>query len=496
MNDQKKEAVRRAGVMLPLASLPSPHGVGDMGEAAHRFVELLAAAGASYWQILPLNPVGYGNSPYQPYSSYAGDPIYISLDALHAMGLLADPPPPFLPEAESIAYRDVRAYKEHRLREAFRVFTPGAEYETFAAQPWVFPYGVFMALKKANGGICWNAWPDAQRNWAEDRALDLACHDEDIRFEMFLQYLFYTQWMALKARANSLGIQMIGDIPIYVGIDSLDVWAGQENFLLDEKGEPLFVAGVPPDYFSATGQRWGNPIYNWARLEADGFRFWVERLRYASRLFDIVRIDHFRGFDTYWKIPAACPTAEEGEWVEAPSYALFDTVLEAVPDLAIIVEDLGMLRDEVYALRDHYGLRGMSILQFTVDPKKPLAPRHGSSRMVIYTGTHDNQTNQGWFAAQPFLTKLRLRWRLFQAGYRSGTVPERLVCLALDNPADMAIIPAQDIMGLDDSARINTPGTVGSPNWEWKLRDLTKLAEALERFGRQIGESGRVRGQD
>lgn len=486
---------RKAGVLLPLASLPSAHGVGDMGAAAYLFAELLAEAGAAYWQILPLNPLGYGNSPYQPYSSFAGDPIYISLDALYEQGLLRDPPPP-MADADAIAYPEVRAHKAGLLREAFQAFSPGEGYEAFMTQPWVYPYAVFMALRRANGLRCWNTWPDAQKRWARDRELDLTPYEEDIRLELFLQYQFHAQWTALKRHANRLGVGIIGDIPIYVGIDSADVWAGQENFLLDEKGEPLFVAGVPPDYFSATGQRWGNPLYDWAALEENDFRFWIERLRYASRQFDIVRIDHFRGFDTYWKIPAACPTAVEGEWVEAPGYALFDAVLEALPDLTIIVEDLGMLREEVYNLRDRYGFRGMTVLQFTLDPAKPLVARQGVLPMVIYTGTHDNQTLRGWYRSRRLPWRLRLRFRLFQAGYRRDCVPERLVRLALDHPADIAILPVADIMGLDDKARINSPGTMGSPNWEWKLNGFVELAEALQRLSVHIRESGRRKNND
>ena len=482
---------RRAGVMLPLSSLPSRHGVGDVGVAAYAFVDGLAACGAAYWQILPFNPLGYGNSPYQPYSSFAGDPLYISLDALHAQGLLPAPAQDFAPDAEVVEYHATRIYKEAVLWEAFSAFVPDAAYESFIKQAWVFPYAVFMAFKRDNDMRCWNAWPEAQKWWPRDRGLDLSPFDEAIRFEMFLQYVFYTQWMALKHYANGLGVSIIGDIPIYVGIDSLDVWAEPDNFLLDEKGEPLFVAGVPPDYFSATGQRWGNPIYNWPKMEQDGFRFWVERLRYSGELFDVVRIDHFRGFDTYWKIPASCPTAVEGEWVEAPGYALFDTVLATVPGLSIIAEDLGMLREEVYRLRDHYAFPGMNILQFTLDAKKPLAPHEGAERMVVYTGTHDNQTMMDWYRAQPLRTRWVLRLRLRQAGYRQGSVASRFARLALDNPGETAILPASDVMGLDGRARINTPGTVGPPNWTWKLRDLNALLKALESMAGWIQESGR-----
>lgn len=483
---------RRAGVMLPLASLPSAHGVGDMGEAAYRLIELLAQSHVRYWQILPINPLGYGNSPYQPYSSFAGDPLFISVDRLRAQGLL-EKAPPFSPDAEHIDYAAARAHKEALLRQAFVAFVPDAAYEAFAAQRWVYRYAVFMAFKRENNMRAWNEWPAAQRNWPGDtQAVDLTPYAGEIAFEMFTQYAFYSQWMALKRYANEKGIGIIGDIPIYVGIDSLDVWDGRENFLLDEEGKATFVAGVPPDYFSAQGQRWGNPLYDWAHMEADDFSFWIRRLRYSAQLFDVVRIDHFRGFDTYWEIPAALPTAEHGVWREAPGYKLFDKVMQALPDIRIIAEDLGMLREEVHALRDAYHFRGMKILQFTYDATKRQKPRADRARMVAYTGTHDNQTTRGWYQAHPTGWRLKARWNLRRAGCRGSTMTRRFIALALEDAADIAIIPMADIMGLDDRARINTPGTVGTPNWEWKLRDLRRAGAGLRWFEKAVRHSGRT----
>ena len=360
--------MRQVGMLMPVASLPGRHGIGDFGKESYNFVDLLKEAKAAIWQMLPLNPLGYGNSPYQPYSSCAGDEIYISLDKLCEEGLLKRVPD-FHANASHIDYQAVRAFKGKYLRKAFEKFKPDAGYRKFIKMEWVYNYAVFLTLKKQNNLVAWNEWPIKQQNWIKDHEYDLTPLKEDIEYEMFVQYEFYKQWMELKKYANKKGIKVMGDIPIYVGIDSLDVWSGQENFLLGADGKPTFIAGVPPDYFSATGQRWGNPIYDWDYMEKDGFRFWLNRLDYSSKLFDIIRIDHFRAFDSYWKIPAECETAVDGEWNYAPGYKLFDTIFKEMPDINIIVEDLGDLRPEVLELRDHYGFKGMRIVQFCFTEK-------------------------------------------------------------------------------------------------------------------------------
>ena len=296
--------MRKAGVLMPVSALPSRVGAGELGEAAFHFIELLKKNHVKIWQILPLNPVGYGNSPYQPYSSCAGDEIYISLDKLAEDGLLKTAPEAFLQNAKRVDYEAVRQYREPFLREAFEVFTKkkGQEepaYKEFAAQEWVYEYGVFRALKKANNGNCWNDWAEEDRNWPENRHALSAEVEAEARYQMFLQYIFYTQWMDVKKTANEAGIEIMGDVPFYVGQDSVDVWGGKDNFLLDTDGRPIFIAGVPPDYFSATGQRWGNPIYDWEHMKEQNYQFWVERIGYSNKLFDIIRIDHFRAFDTY-----------------------------------------------------------------------------------------------------------------------------------------------------------------------------------------------------
>ena len=475
-------SARQAGLLLPLSALPSRHGIGDMGETARALVAMLAHAGVRVWQILPLNPLGFGNSPYQPYSSFAGDPIYLSLDDL---GVAA---PAFRENEPRVDYEAVRAFKEPYLREAFACFQPDEAYAVFVGQAWVREYAIFATFKKHNGMRCWNEWPDAMKHYPEDPALLLDDYEEDIRYEMFLQYAFFQQWSALKEAANLAGIHVMGDIPFYVGIDSQDVWAGKANFLLDEAGQPTYIAGVPPDYFSKTGQRWGNPIYNWAHMEKTDFAFWLERLRYSSVLFDIIRIDHFRAF-------ASCPTAEIGEWVEAPGYAFFDRVREALPGATIVAEDLGDLRPEVHALRDHYGLMGMKIVQFCIQPGQPIAhTADEKENTVIYTGTHDNQTMRGYCQSRTPRERIELYRALRHSGYWFGSLPARFVRFALDDHARLAIIPAQDLLERDDSARMNTPGTVGSPNWEWKLAgasDLQALRRRLQWYGRMLHKTHR-----
>jgi 4-alpha-glucanotransferase len=492
MEQQKASPKRQAGVLMPVASLPGPYGIGDFGPTSRQFVDQLAAAGVKVWQILPLNPLGYGNSPYQPYSSYAGDILYISPEILYQQNLLEQCPAPQGEGSQTVDYAAMRTFKESLCRTAFARFQPNADYEIFCAQPWVYTYAVFLTFKKKNNLICWNDWPAAQKNWPQNKSdVDLSPYEEDIRYEMFVQYLFYTQWMALKRYANEKGIRIMGDVPIYVGQDSQDVWAGRENFMLTEDGYPTVVAGVPPDYFSPTGQRWGNPIYNWDYMADTGFTFWIERLRYSAQLFDIVRIDHFRAFDTYWEIPASEPTAENGVWREAPGYACFDAILKALPNIDLVAEDLGDLRPEVYVLRDAYGFKGMRIVQFTFEPGEMEKQTGDKENLIVYTGTHDNQTILGWYQAKTLPQRIAACRELRRLGFREGTVPQRFVAYALGHKAELAVIPVQDIMGLDDHARLNTPGTVGSPNWEWRLPSLQQLAPAMQFFAQQIKSSNR-----
>lgn len=486
--------MRKAGLLMPVASLPSDYGIGDFGEGSLRFIDYLHDCGIKVWQILPLNPLGYGNSPYQPYSSFAGDEIYIDLKALYKEGLLKEKPRAFQEKEKAIDYEAVRSFKEAYLKKAFEAFEPDEEYKAFAKQDWVFDYGVFLTLKKRNHLICWNEWPEEEKNWIKDHKFDITGLDENIRYEMFLQYVFYKQWLLVKEYANGKGIEIMGDIPFYVGIDSLDVWKNQEEFLLDKDGRPIFIAGVPPDYFSADGQRWGNPIYNWKVMEKNGFTFWTERFGYSQKLFDIVRIDHFRAFDTYWKIPATCPTAVEGEWILAPGYAFFDKLLSVYPNASIVAEDLGDMRPEVYELRDHYKFPGMKIIQFTFDPLEHNNSFQDRENMIVYTGTHDNETIGGWYENQTEEARRAALIELYSRGYDNGSIVKDFIQYTLDNLADFAILPVQDILELGNEGRMNTPGTLGSPNWEWRLTGWEPLMKAGEFLKEAIIKSGRIEG--
>lgn len=481
--------MKKAGILMPVSSLPSRTGVGELGKETYRFIELLKENGVKIWQILPLNPVGYGNSPYQPYSSCAGDELYISLDALCEEGLLEELPPSFREMEKTVDYDAVRAFKEPYLREAFRNFSEKEwlqeeEYQEFASQEWVYEYGVFRALKAANGGVCWNEWKQEDKDWPKKRTELSAEIELEAQYQMFLQYLFYRQWMQVKTAANESGIEIMGDVPFYVGVDSVDVWAGKDNFLLDTDGRPIFIAGVPPDYFSATGQRWGNPIYDWDYMKEKDYQFWVDRIGYSSRLFDIIRIDHFRAFDTFWKIPASCPTAVEGDWIEAPGYEVIDTLKAKIKGLNLVAEDLGDLRPEVLELKDHYQLKGMKVLVFSIETggKYAYDSFHDVENMIIYTGTHDNDTLMEWYEGLTTAAKRKVRQFLKRKGYKQGSVHDRLVAYALDCKAEYAILPMADILGLGKEGHMNTPGTVGSPNWEWRMPGFEEAEKMLKRY--------------
>lgn len=486
--------MRKAGLLMPVSSIPSDYGVGDFGQGSRRFIEYMEECGLHIWQILPLNPLGYGNSPYQPYSSFAGDEIYLDLKQLFQEGLLETLPKPFRKNAETVDYEAVRSYKQTYLKEAFEHFVENQEYEDFKSMEWVYPYGVFLTLKKHNDMKCWNEWETKHKNWIQNQEFDLTEFDHDIRYEMFVQYMFFCQWNGIKEYAHKKGIQIMGDIPFYVGIDSLDVWMNQEEFLLDAEGKPTFIAGVPPDYFSADGQRWGNPIYNWDTMEKNGFAFWKKRFGYNGTLFDIIRIDHFRAFDTYWKIPCTCPTAVEGEWIEAPGYLLFDSLLKEFPDAKIVAEDLGDMRPEVYTLRDAYEFPGMKIIQFTFDPLEHNNSFEDRENMIVYTGTHDNETIKGWLIGQPEEVRLATERELYARGYEENSETANFLCYTLDNLADTAILPVQDLLELSNEGRLNTPGTLGSPNWEWRMPDMKGLQENKQFIKEALKKSGRIEG--
>ena len=483
----KKETSQRiAGILMPLASLPSDEGIGCLGADSYHFVDLLEAMGIRVWQLLPLTPLGYGNSPYQPFASCAGDPLYISLSQLVRDGLLpADEIPAPGACGGRIDYDAVRREKEPLLRIACDRFLETSaddpSFRAFCSRDWVYPYAVFLALKRRNGLRPWTEWPKEQRDWIIDRKYDLEPLDGEIRRGAAEQFLFFRQWQALRRYANGKGIRVMGDLPFYVGLDSLEAWSRREDFLLDADGHPSFIAGVPPDYFNAEGQRWGNPIYNWAHMEADGFSFWMDRLRGSGELYDILRIDHFRAFDTYWKIPAESPTAVVGEWVQAPGRALFQKISRELPDLEIVAEDLGGdLTPGVHALRDDFGLMGMNVADFTLmSGEKP------KKHQLAYTGTHDNQTARGFYESMPPEEQAKFRFALRRYGSAREPISKKMLRYVFFSDADMVIVPLADILNLGDEARLNTPGSVGSPNWEWRLTDW-KGVERKRAFVREL----------
>ena len=481
--------MRQTGILMPVSSLPSRTGIGELGEAAFRWIDMMQKSGVGIWQILPLNPVGYGNSPYQPYSSYAGDELYISLDELCKEGLLEQQPEAFRENARRVDYDAVRAFKIPYLKRAWQTFREKGldeteEFRSFADQEWVRDYSVFRALKTSNGGACWNDWRRADKNWVEEPRKLTQEESGEAAFQTFLQYVFFRQWMQVKRAANDRGIRVMGDVPFYVGLDSADVWGGKDNFLLDTDGRPVFIAGVPPDYFSETGQRWGNPIYDWDHMKKEGYRFWLERIGYSGKLFDIVRIDHFRAFDTYWKIPATCPTAVEGDWIEAPGYEVLDLLTKELPDVELVAEDLGELRPEVLTLKDHYHLKGMKILVFSIDVSGKYARDINGDRenMIFYTGTHDNDTVMEWYGKLSCASRRKVRRFLRKAGCGNGSVKDRLLAYTLKSRAQYAIVPMQDILGLGAEGHMNSPGTVGPPNWEWHLPSFEKAQQELGKY--------------
>ncbi len=495
---------RSAGLLLHPTALPGPYGIGDLGPAAHRWVDFVADAGCAWWQVLPLGPTGYRDSPYQSFSSFAGNPLLISPKALLADGLLtaAD-----LADAPAfgdgpIDFARVYAWKEPLLvRAADRLLaasTPGpttglaADFLAFRAREaaWLDTYALFIALKRAHGGGPWIDWPVALRD-AHPAAITSARAEHRVAtgHEAFRQWAFARQWSAMRAHARVRGVSLIGDTPIFVAHDSADVWAHRRLFQLDAEGRPAFVAGVPPDYFAKTGQLWGNPLYRWEAHAAEGYAWWIARMKSALKLVDLVRLDHFRGFAGYWEVPAAAVTAESGRWVPGPG-ATFLTALErGLAGLPLIAEDLGDITPDVLALRDRFGLPGMRILQFAfTGATNPFLPHQHVPNCVVYTGTHDNETVAGWFAHAPAAE------RAFLEAYRgptSGSVPWDLIRMAWASVAGLAVTTPQDLLGLGDDARINFPGKeVG--NWTWRLpvecfADATGLAGRLRALGVTYG---------
>jgi 4-alpha-glucanotransferase len=471
---------RFSGVLLHPTSLPGPHGIGDLGRSAHQFVDFLADAKQSLWQVLPLGPTGYGDSPYASFSSHAGNPLLIDLEALVEDGDLEAEdliPLSSLP-LDSIDYGAVIPAKMRLLQRASVRYQRHASrsrrqaFERFCSEKshWLDDYALFMALKQAHDGAMWNKWeldlvqrkPSAVNRWSSQLA-------DEIYFHKYVQFQFSVQWSALRHYANEQGIRMLGDIPIFVAEDSADVWSRPDVFHVDRQGRLSVVAGVPPDYFSPTGQRWGNPLYRWDVIAADGFKWWIERIQSALEWVDALRIDHFRGFQDYWEIPAKEPTAVKGRWMPGPGDAFFDALRSALGnDLPIIAEDLGMITDEVHALRQRTGLPGMKVLHFAFggDPDHEYLPHNHTPDCVVYLGTHDNDTTVGWFDS---LSPLERKFCLRYLGRDGHDIAWAMMHVAFMSVGRVVIVTAQDLLKLGSAARMNTPG-VPSGNWQWRYR--------------------------
>lgn len=478
--------VRSSGVLCPVSALPSPYGIGDFGKESRGFVDLLADAGFKLWQILPLNPLGYGHSPYQPFSSFAIEELYVDLKALHEQGLCPEAPE-YNREAPKVEYEAIRAYKEPYLHEAFENAMKKNPHclDLFKkSHPWVIAWSYFMMNKRRNAMQSWEKWPLEQKEMIHSTR---PLNEEEKKlstYEIWLQKTLYEEWASLKDYANKKGIRLIGDVPFYVGYDSCDVWANQDTFLLDPKSkEPVWIAGVPPDYFSKTGQRWGNPIYDWAKLEKENFAFIINRLRLNGELYDVIRLDHFRAFDTYWKIPASCPTAVEGAWIEAPGYKLFDIFFKEVTNLEIIAEDLGDLRPEVLVLRDHYNFPGMNVIEFTFhDAEIAHKPGYDKENMVAYLGTHDNDPLKSYFSL--LAKEEQGAWnKALDAKHIDGAdINEKMVAYELSLNAKYAIFALQDLLDLGAESRLNKPGIIDDVNWTWRIKDYDAFKKLVEHF--------------
>ena len=486
--------MRASGVLMHLTSLSSPHGIGTMGKEARVFADFLAAGGQRYWQLLPLGPTGYGDSPYQSFSTFAGNPYLIDLDFLAEEGLLTEPEYAGEDWGEDpqrvdfgLLYRKRYPVLKKAVRRLLERKEP--EYETFLAENahWLPDYALFMALKDAGGGTPWWQWPEELRR-REPHALARAGEElrEETDFWQGVQYLFFRQWQKLKEYVNGRGISLIGDLPIYVALDSADVWAGPELFQLDRELVPTEVAGCPPDAFAADGQLWGNPLFDWERMEADGYAWWIGRIAHQLRLYDMLRIDHFRGFESYYAIPFGEETARNGRWRPGPGMKLFRAVEAALGQKDIIAEDLGYLTPEVRQMLAESGFPGMKVLQFAFDSREEsdYLPHNYDKNCVVYVGTHDNDTALGWLdTVSPEDRRYAMDYlKLTGAeGYHWG-----LMRGAWASAARLAVVTAQDLLGLGSGARMNTPSTLGG-NWQWRAMPGVFTEELAQRLRRETG---------
>lgn len=492
--------MRSSGILLPIASLPSKYGIGTFSKSAYEFVDFLAEAGQKIWQILPLGPTGYGDSPYQSFSSYAGNPYFIDLGALTEQGWLSEAECQaceFGGNTRYVDYEKIYLSRFKILKKAFggSYIQDKWEFKQFVREneSWLNDYALYMAVKNHFDGVSWTEWDEAIRN-REPEAM--ARYQEELAVEItfysFLQFEFYRQWLKLKAYANERGIQVVGDIPIYVAFDSADTWANVRLFQFDENNEPKAVAGCPPDGFSATGQLWGNPLYDWSYHKETGYEWWVKRMKHCFTLYDIVRVDHFRGFDEYYAIPYGNETAEFGTWESGPGMELFDVLKEKLGELKIIAEDLGYLTPGVLKLVSDTGYPGMKVLEFAFDSgtENAYLPHNFHSNCVVYTGTHDNQTLKGWYEELSPDKRHFVNLYLDLEG-REEEVNWVFIRTAMASVADTAIIPIQDYLELGAEARVNEPSTLGD-NWHWRLLKGEIDGELAVRIKTLSGLHGRL----
>ena len=484
---------RKSGILMPMSSLPSPYGIGTMGKSAYRFVDFLKSAGQKYWQLLPLGPTSYGDSPYSSFSSFAGNPYFIDLDELVKDKLLRAAEINSLDWGQDPARVDYAKLFENRFPVLRLAFQRGRERyaEEIAAfrrenGGWLENYALYMAVKTKFSMAAWNEWPDEGIRLHRPEAVERYRRElgEDVDFWVFCQFLFFRQWKALRTYAHEKGIQFIGDLPIYVALDSADVWSEPKYFQLDSEGVPKEVAGVPPDAFTEDGQLWGNPLYNWDEMKADGFGWWIRRVEGAGRLFDVIRIDHFRGFESYWAVPFGDTTAKRGHWCPGPGMALVGVLTSWFHDLRFIAEDLGYTTPEVEKLLKDSKLPGMKILEFGFDPKgnSDYMPHNCAWNSVCYVGTHDNEVVNGWVKHTDRAT-LNYAKEYIRKG-KDESWCEAMLRTGMSTPSRLFVMQMQDILELGEEARINSPGSLGG-NWQWRMLPEaidTKLAKRLRKL--------------
>ena len=493
--------MRTCGVLMHITSLPSPYGVGTLGSEAYKFVDFLKKAGQTYWQILPVGPTGFGDSPYQSYSAFAGNPMLIDIDELIKAGLVSEDDKDLKILAEKKEFADfgqMFSFKRLILAKAHAAFAANADSEQmylfgkFCRKNawWLDDYAMFMSMKYFFKQVMWTEWADSYRlrdpqtlaKYAEEHGVDIDCWK-------FMQFLFFRQYKNLKKYANKRGISIYGDMPIYVSMDSSDIWANPEMFMLDSDRKPTKVAGCPPDDFSPTGQLWGNPLYDWDYMDKNNYKWWIKRVQYSAKLFDLTRIDHFRGFESFYAIPAGDKTAEHGEWLQGPSMKLFSAIKADLGDVKLVAEDLGFLTDEVKAMLKAAGYPGMNVLELGFGGEdSSYLPHNYVKNSVVYIGTHDNETALGWYLAQDKAGKKRIRKYLgLDKSASDSKVVRELIRCAYASVSENCVIQMQDWLCLDNSARMNIPSTIGGGNWAWRMdKDACtkELAKAMKKMAK------------